>query len=205
MINFNMSMNVSSLMKQWFTVVCIFSVGLMLCLQSAHGEICSQKYPRGTCPGGKTCLLNGKTYGCYGQCAPSSFGSCLDGKTCLLNDTKYACYGRCTKSTFGSCPKNEICLVSLIRISKNLKKIPAYGCFTCGDSNPLGTCPAGKSCFTCNGATSCVTDDFVCKKKATQGIPATSSGSTISQIVPPSVIIATNPAATSIVIATQKK
>ncbi|MES2607528.1 MAG: hypothetical protein V4544_02185 [Pseudomonadota bacterium] len=150
----SIAMDVGNILKQWFAVVCMISSMLTLCFELAHSKNCSQKDPRGTCATGKTCLLNGNAYGCYGRCAQSSFGSCS---------------------------KNEICLVSFIHISKNLKKMPVYACFTCTDNSPLGTCPAGKSCFTCNGSSTCVTDDFVCKKKTVKVVSATNSVSTTTK------------------------
>lgn len=141
-------------------IICIlFSLGL----GSLHAETCSQKVPNGICPAGKTCLLNGNKYGCYGHCEQSNFGRCLAGQQCLLNEGTYGCYDRCTKRSFGTCSDNHTCMISYVRITKNLKKVPVYGCFSCSNMNPFGTCPAGKSCFTCNGATSCVEVDFVCQ------------------------------------------
>jgi hypothetical protein len=193
-MNFNMLSivkNANSILKQWLFAVCIVSCTLTLCLQSACSKKCSQEDPRGTCSAGKTCLLNGKTYGCYGRCTESSFGSCFVGQNCLLNDIKYGCYGRCTRSSFGACSKNEVCLVSLIRISKNLEKTAIYACFTCTDDNPLGTCPAGKSCFTCNGASTCVTDDFTCKESRIKAVSAENPLSTTMQVAPIPVAMTT--------------
>lgn len=188
------------LIKRCGLVKAIFSLFIILGAQSVFGEKCSQKAPSGTCPAGKTCLLNGNKYGCYGSCAQSNFGRCLAGQSCLLNEGKYGCYDRCRKGSFGTCSKDEICMVSYFRIAKNLKKIPVYGCFSCTNNNPFGSCPAGKSCFTCNGKTSCVEDNFVCEgvhkvKKSAAKSPTATSKIVAGQKTSPSTAVPATSAA----------
>jgi hypothetical protein len=144
-MNFNMLSVVkknSIIFSQCFAAVCFVAFALAMCFESLcaeYAEVCSNKYPGGTCPAGQSCLLNGKNYGCYGKCAKNSFGSCL---------------------------KDGICLISFTHISNKLERTYFYECFSCADSNPFGSCPANQSCFTCNGSTKCVADDFVCEKKS---------------------------------------
>lgn len=142
----NVVRKMSDILNRCLTTVCVVLFTFAACLQSLRAESCSQQNPSGTCQAGKMCLLNGSSYECYGSCGDQSFGFC---------------------------PHNEVCLVSLTRISKDLKQNSIYACFTCTDSNPLGSCPAGQSCFTCNGSSKCVTDDFVCTKQTTNLVSGT--------------------------------
>lgn len=108
------------------------------------------------------------------------FGS-MHANACSSNGDTLKCMSACGGAVYGTCPAHHVCLIQKRSVDKALRKVYKFACFTCSESNPLGTCPANTSCVTCKGVTSCVGKNFKCNDHFI-------TSATTSAIVPPVVI-----------------